>query len=118
MHKILRFFQDKPFLSSFLLVLFPIALSLVLFRPYFYNIDDSLILLLLKGMGIATSPSEMVQYVNVLLCWGLSYLYQILPNLQLYSSMPLQTVPVEIKEYRSILIVGGANYELPTDEGD
>ncbi len=32
--------------------------------------------------------------------------------------MPLQTVPVEIKEYRSILIVGGANYELPTDEGD
>ncbi len=45
-------------------------------------------------------------YSTVTLCISIKYL------------MPLQTVPVEIKEYRSILIVGGANYELPTDEGD
>ncbi len=92
MPKSFRFFQDKPFLSSFLLTFSFVATSMALFRPYFYNIDDYLILLLLKGVGIASAPSEMVQHVNILLCRALVSLYKLFPHFQWYSAFQALTL--------------------------
>jgi hypothetical protein len=83
---LLSFFRGKPFLSSLLLTFLLLSISLVLFRPYFIYNDDYIILLLLKGVGITTAPSEMVQHINVLLGLFFKFLYTHFPKFQWYSA--------------------------------
>ncbi len=101
-----RFFHDKPFLTSFIITFALVSASLVLFRPYFYNIDDSLILLLLKGIGIASTPSEMVQHENVLLCRILAHLYKIFPHYQWYSGLQVLTLFLSFWAILASLLLG------------
>lgn len=81
-----NFFHEKPFLNSFLLTFLLVTLSLVFFKPYFIYNDDYIMLLLLKGVGLTTAPSELVQLENVLFTSVLKTLYTHFPGFQWYSA--------------------------------
>jgi len=73
--------NQKPLLSSFLFSLFLFGLTLLLFKSYFMTDDDAFTVLVTKGIGIASQPSEYIFWSNIL--WGLSlkYLNIVIPSI-------------------------------------
>jgi hypothetical protein len=85
--KIETFLGEKPFLSAFLTALLLFAPILLIFRLYFQWDDDYYAVLLLKGISLSWTPSELNYQENTLLCLALKNLYILLPNIQWYTCL-------------------------------
>jgi hypothetical protein len=85
--KIELFFGEKPFFSAFLVAGFLFTPILVLFRLYFQWADDYYAVLLLKGIGLSWTPSELNYQENTLLCLALKNLYLQFPQVEWYSCL-------------------------------
>lgn len=90
-YKLILYFSDKPFFTSFLITLGLVLLIYAFFRPHFQYADDVQVLLLLKGVGLTQAPSALNQRENILLCSLLKTLYKLFPGFQWYSGLLVLT---------------------------
>jgi MFS family permease len=89
--KTFRFFDEKPFFSSFLIAAVCLLLIYAFFSPHYQYSDDIQMLLLFKGVGMVQAPSALNQRENILLCTLVKDLYIHFPRIQWYSLMLVST---------------------------
>jgi hypothetical protein len=83
--KITGWYLERTFLATFLTSLFMVAGVLITTRIRYGTNDDIFILLMLKGVGFVTQPSETNIQLNILLSKVLKNLYILLPSVQWYT---------------------------------
>jgi len=83
--ELIIFFNDKPFLFSFLVALGFLSLTYLLFQPHYQYNDDIQVLLSLKGVGVNQAPTALNARENIFLCTLLKNFYLYFPHFQWYS---------------------------------